>query len=362
MRRLKWIIALAAILALATTAVAQDITVEEIQTAIEAKGGQWSAAYTDAWEKHHDYGWYPANLTLPELTGNERYFRPLGLDDYPAHLDWRDFEGENWVTRVKNQMSCGSCWSFATIGPIEAHIQIQEDWPEMGVNLSEQHLISCCTGVGCHGCNGGFTTTSYDFAETIGLVDEDCFAYKANDTVPCDDKCSDWNDRVYKIDNWAIIGEGALDAVLPDPEDVIEGLMFGPLGTSLAIYQDFYSYESGIYDHMLGIPTGFHAVTIVGYDVEEGYWICKNSWGSSFGEDGYFRIKWGAAFVGAFTILPEYTAQGLKPPESDDDEADDDTGDDDTGDDDDDDDDNDTAGAAPDQGDDDDDNDSGGCS
>ena len=360
MRRFAFLVALVGVLIFAAGASAEEPTVDKIQAAIEAQGGQWTAAPNEAWDMHRDYGWYPANLTTPVLTGSEQHFQPLGLDDYPSHFDWRDVDGVDWVTRVKNQMSCGSCWAFATVGPIEAHIQIQEDWPEMDVNLSEQHMISCCTSAGCNGCDGGFTTSSFDFAQTPGLVDEDCFGYTASDTVPCSDRCDDWADRVFAIDSWEIIGDGALHAVLPPPEDIIEALQFGPLGTSLALYQDFYAYESGVYDHMLGIPTGFHAVTFVGYDADEEYWICKNSWGVSWGEDGYFRIKWGSAFVGAFTILPYYTAQGLKPPDDDDTTGDDDS----TQTDDDDDDDNDAGDQNPDDGDsgdDDDNDDDGGC-
>jgi Papain family cysteine protease len=361
MKKIAGWLAICIILVGAVGASAQEFTVEDIQDAIAEAGASWQAGHNEAWQMHQDYGWYAGSLTEPVLTGSERYFQPLGLATPPTHFDWRDVDGANYVTRVKNQMSCGSCWAFATTGPVEAHIQIQEEWPEMDINLSEQQMVSCCTGPGCNGCDGGFTTTSFDFVQNFGLVDEECFGYRADDEVPCSEKCADGESAVYMIDDWELIGEGSMDAVLPPPEDIIEGLMYGPVGTGLAIYQDLHAYESGVYEHVLGIPTGFHAVTIVGYDIDEEYWICKNSWGNSWGESGYFRIRWGSAFIGAFTILPHYTAQGLKPPVGDDDDAadddaadDDDTGapgDDDAADDDDD---------APPAGDDDDDNDSGG--
>jgi hypothetical protein len=73
--------------------------------------------------------------------------------------------------------------------------------------------------------------------------------------------------------------------------------------TSFTVYQDFSSYESGVYQHVSGGARGGHAVTIIGYDNTwggegEGYWICKNSWGSSWGESGYFRIAYGECGLG----------------------------------------------------------------
>jgi hypothetical protein len=313
--------------AVATAANAQSI--EEIQAAIDEAGAEWTAGPNEAAFMHREYGWYTPSWDWPVLTGTERRFQPLGLRDVPSHLDWRDIDGKDYVTRVKNQLSCGSCWAFATTGPIESHILIQEDIPGEDINLSEQQFLSCCNLPGCaSGCNGGFTTSSFDFARDFGLFDEDCLPYGASDSIPCDERCDDWQDRLFQIDSWDMIGEG-IQGIFPDPQDMIEALQIGPLGTSLTIYDDFFDYASGIYETVIDWPLGFHAVTIVGYDSDQEYWICKNSWGASWGEDGFFRIKWRAAQIGMFTILPQYTAQGL-------DDDDDTSGDDDDNDDNDD--------------------------
>jgi C1A family cysteine protease len=306
---------------------AQGPTIEDIQAAIAESGAQWTADYNEAWKMHQEYGWYSGGMIFPEdMAGIPRY-QSLGLKDLPRQLDWRNKDGEDYIGTIRNQRSCGSCWAFATAGPIEAHFKIVEEWPESDINLSEQHLVSCCPL--SQGCDGGITIESFQFAVTTGLVDEECFEYKARDDLPCSDKCADWEERLVKIDSWETIGDGT-GVLFPDPNDIMEALQIGPLGTGLSIYNDIYAYTSGIYDTMLGIPTGFHAVTIVGYDADEGYWICKNSWGPGWGEDGYFNIKWRAAQIGMFTILPHYTYQGLKPPDPVDDDADDDDADDDT--------------------------------
>ncbi len=326
MRRLPLLI-LAAVLAFAVTAGAQDLSIEDIRAAIAESGAQWTAGDNEAWRLHQKYGWYSGGIMFPEdFEGLPRY-QSLGLKDLPRQLDWRNVDGVDYIGRARNQWSCGSCWAFATTGPIEGHFKITEDWPDSDINLSEQHLVSCCPL--SSGCNGGFTTESFDYAKTWGIADEQCMEYKASDELSCSEKCEDWQDRVVKIDSWELIGEG-IEGLFPDPNDMMEALQIGPLGTSLTIYSDFSAYTGGIYEKMIGIPTGFHAVTVVGYDADEQYWICKNSWGPSWGEDGFFKIRWRAAQIGMFTILPHYTYQGLKPPDPvDDDDADDDQSDDD---------------------------------
>jgi len=361
-------ILLAALVVLAAATLAQAASIEDIQRANKERGATWTADYNEAWYMHEYYGWYAPTLQLPALTGRENYFVPRKSPlELPTALDWTDYNGVNFVTSPKNQYSCGSCWAFATTGPIESHIAIAENWPDPRIDLSEQQMLSCDNSPGNMGCGGGFTTTSFEYAKSAGLFDEECLPYHASDTWPCDDRCSDWADRLFKIDDWQVV------RVVSNPDLILEALQYGPVGTSLTIYEDFYAYSGGIYDTMIAIPQGFHAVTIVGYDATQEYWICKNSWGDDWGEDGYFRIKWGAAAVGIFTIMPLYTSQGLGPEPDDDDvtddddddavDDDDDDDDDDSGTDDDDDDSGDTYDDDDDaDDDDDDDNDSGGCS
>jgi len=81
----------------------------------------------------------------------------------------------------------------------------------------------------------------------------------------------------------------------------------GPMVAGLAIYQDFYQYQSGIYERTTNTLSGYHAVSVVGYDKTKKYWICKNSWGPSWGENGYFRIRFGQAEID--TQFPFYEVQ-----------------------------------------------------
>ncbi|MCK4810913.1 MAG: hypothetical protein KAS74_01450, partial [Methanosarcinales archaeon] len=63
-------------------------------------------------------------------------------------FDWRDNDGENWVTPVRSQGSCGSCWAFSAIGAVESAVLIYTDNPDMNIDLSEQHLVSSCCSAG----------------------------------------------------------------------------------------------------------------------------------------------------------------------------------------------------------------------
>jgi C1A family cysteine protease len=295
-------------------------TIREIQDAIAAAGANWTAGENEAWDRFAAGGWGPNDAGYPLLDGTENYFQPLGLKDLPATLDWRNYNGKNYITPIKDQGNCGACWAFATTGPIESHIAIAENLSDPKLNLSEQDLLSCCQLPGCrNGCTGGFTTSSFDYARDDGLFDGACLPYLAIDTIPCDNRCADWQKRIYKIDSWALVGPG-LQGVFPTPQEIIEALQHGPVGTSMIIYKDFYSYTGGIYQTVIGAPQGMHAVTIIGYDSDQEYWICKNSWGAAWGENGFFQIKWGAGEIGMLTILPVYTDQG---PTGDDDDNDD---------------------------------------
>jgi uncharacterized repeat protein (TIGR02543 family) len=78
----------------------------------------------------------------------------------------------------------------------------------------------------------------------------------------------------------------------------------GPFEATMAVYVDFYYYTSGVYEYSYGRLVGFHAVTVVGYDDEEGYWIAKNSWGTDWGDAGWFRIAYGQCGIDDYVYVP----------------------------------------------------------
>ena len=78
----------------------------------------------------------------------------------------------------------------------------------------------------------------------------------------------------------------------------------GPIVGCMKVFEDFRAYKAGIYEHVTGAQIGLHAVCIVGFDDDQGCWIVKNSWSDRFGEDGYFRIRYGECCVD--DVFPSY--------------------------------------------------------
>jgi len=212
--------------------------------------------------------------------------------DIPLMLDWRDNSG-NWITPVRNQGSCGSCWIFGSVATFEAYWMIRSGSPDQtDLDFAEQHILSC--GPNAHGCNGGLISTALDFLQNQGICDEDCFPYQGDHDIPCGDACPDILDRLFWLGDYEVITAYNIDVDL-----INEALQHSPVVTSFSIYENFYWYDSGVYSAHGSTPTGLgHAVTIIGYDQDLQAWLAKNSWGPYWGLDGYFWIAYdsGCAF------------------------------------------------------------------
>ena len=225
----------------------------------------------------------------------------------PSHLlpvwDWRNVGGQDWTTPVKNQGRCGSCWDFAAMGALESVIKIEENNSIFNPDLSEQYLLSCPSDSG--GCSGWSAYYAYDYIlKNGGALPEDCFPYKANDNIPCSDKCSDWQNKLVPITGYDIKchpGRDYMKYALTE---------YGPMVVCMAVYDDFHSYKGGVYEHPGYEPTNDinHEVVLVGYNDNPGYWICKNSWGTNWGENGFFRIAYGDCQIEYYIIYVKYDA------------------------------------------------------
>ena len=196
----------------------------------------------------------------------------------PASLDWRE---KNAVTPVKDQGQCGSCWSFSSTGSMEGAWAIHSG---NLISLSEQQLVDCSYGVkyGNLGCNGGLMDSAFQYAiDNGGMCTEESYKYTASKGT-CQ-KCT----PVVTI-------SGCVDVTPNNEVDLEKSVAIGPV--SVAIEADtkvFQFYKSGIItDSSCGTNLD-HGVLVVGYGSEGStdYWIVKNSWGSSWGENGYVRLE-----------------------------------------------------------------------
>jgi cathepsin C len=213
----------------------------------------------------------------------------------PSSWDWRNVRGINFVSPVRNQESCGSCYSFASMGMLEARIRILTNNSQTPI-LSPQEVVSCSQYA--QGCEGGFPyLIAGKYAQDFGVVEEACFPYTGTDE-PC--KLKEDCFRYYSSDYYYVGGfyGGCNEALMK-----LELVQHGPMAVAFEVHDDFLHYHSGIYHHT-GLRDPFnpfeltnHAVLLVGYGTDQDtgldYWIVKNSWGTRWGENGYFRIRRG---------------------------------------------------------------------
>jgi C1A family cysteine protease len=258
---------------------------QEIKTAIRLKSHQWVAGETSISRLSPQEKKMRVALIKPTHTEGAPVLSvqetepPTGL---PSGLDWTN-NGGNFVTPVRNQGNCGSCWAFATTAALES-VLLRSGVPTAGLDKSEQVLVSCGSA---GSCDGGYITTASNFIRNTGLPAEACYPYTGTDGT-CSSACANWQTSTSKIAGWSYVTTTSTTA-----DALKNGLnSFGPLVTTMDVYEDFFYYTSGVYAHSSGTYAGGHAVLLVGYDDPGQYFIVKNSWGTGWGESGYFRIAY----------------------------------------------------------------------
>ena len=217
----------------------------------------------------------------------------LGARDLPDSFDWRNVSGVNYLSPIRNQGNCGSCYAFGSMAMLEARIRII-------TNGSVQPVFSTQDVVGCsnysQGCDGGFPyLIAGKYAEDYGVVEEECFPYLGRDSACLTNQnCI----RYYSTKYYYV---GGFYGACSEEGMKMELVKNGPFSVSFEVYNDFENYKGGIYQHT-ALKDGFnpweitnHVVLIVGYGEDNGqkYWSVKNSWGTEWGEGGYFRIARG---------------------------------------------------------------------
>jgi C1A family cysteine protease len=191
-------------------------------------------------------------------------------------IDWRE---RYKVSSVKNQGSCGSCWAFSSVGAVESAWAIKHN---ILYNLSEQELIDCSTQN--NGCEGGSMDLAFQYIIENGLCSNLSYPYTAEDGQ-CEKDCK----SLVQISNYSDI--------IPNQEKMLmRAVQHQPVSVAIqANKRSFQMYKSGIYsDPECGFKLD-HGVLLVGYgydkDYDMDYWIIKNSWSYSWGENGYIRIQ-----------------------------------------------------------------------
>lgn len=231
-------------------------------------------------------------LKVPDNWQDDAVFDPMTPDkSLPEAYDWRD---QLTLPPVRNQGGCGSCWAFATVGPLECNIKIKDN---IIVDLSEQYLVSCNNDD--WDCSGGWWAHKYhqwknDPCYETGAVMEADFPYAAAN-LPCN--CP--YPHQYRIHNWAYIGS---QSSIPEIDAMKQAILdYGPICVAIISNSAMQAYRGGIFNSCASGDVN-HGVVLVGWDDNQGtdgVWIMRNSWGTWWGEEGgYMRIEYGCSKVG----------------------------------------------------------------
>jgi C1A family cysteine protease len=226
----------------------------------------------------------------------------------PTNFDWRD---HTTLPPVRNQQQCGSCWAVCATDIFEIAI-----YRLLGqtVDLSEQWLVSCTQGG--DGCNGGYIGYALDSCKCSGSTQTDpCghaggvleadFPYTATN-APCN--CP--YDHPYCITSWSLVAGSR-----PSSEQIKQAIYdYGPVACHMEVYNDLYSYSSGIYTHITGASMGLKAMVLVGWGNSAGqnYWIVRNTWGPTWGESGYLKVAFDTCNIGDYSAYVS-SVSGIEP-------------------------------------------------
>ena len=208
-----------------------------------------------------------------------------------ASFDWRD---SGILTPVRDQGQCGSCWAFGTVGPFEANLRWKSG---LTTDLSEEFLLSCNTDG--YDCDGGWWAHKYHYNQTAinqtqpGAVLETDFPY-----VAAPHSCNRFN-HPYRLGGWSYVGD---DSSIPSVEAIKNAIYsYGPVAAAVCAGINMGLYQGGVFSHDERNYCGGevnHAVVLVGWNDADNTWIVRNSWGGTWGEGGYMRIRRGTSNIG----------------------------------------------------------------
>jgi len=282
----------------------------------------------------------PCRVSKATFTNGERRpavhsWEELSASDLPKAWDWGNVNGTNYLSWNKNQhipQYCGSCWAQGTTSSLADRFNIklgnQNPTP---VGLNAQVIVNCGAGGSCEGGNPGGV---YEYAYEHGIPDSSCEQYVAKDPeyVACTaiDRCKDctwppcpvgqtcqencWaveHKSYYVSDFYSLSGADRMKA---------EIYKHGPISCGIEATDKFEAYTGGIYSEHLLWPQINHEIAVVGWGVDEAsgkeYWLGRNSWGTYWGESGFFKMEMGRGDLGitedCTAGLPTFTPNSME--------------------------------------------------
>nr|AAK16515.1 cathepsin L-like cysteine proteinase [Litomosoides sigmodontis] len=227
---------------------------------------------------------------------SNRFYQYDRNEKLPAYVDWRK---KGYVTPIRNQGQCGSCYAFGALAALEAYHKKKTG---KLIDLSPQNVIDCTWEYGNRGCNGGRLVPVFQYAKSHGIMTESSYPYVTVARRDCR-----WDQRkAVATDN------GAYEIQHGDELGLKHAVAkHGPVVVGISgHHRSFRFYRTGIYaDEKCDVPS--HAVLVVGYGTHKtrgDYWIIKNSWGTNWGKNGYgymARNKGNMCHIATMASLPK---------------------------------------------------------
>ncbi|RSM60164.1 peptidase C1 [Kibdelosporangium aridum] len=223
-----------------------------------------------------------------EAVGQQVVAATAPASTLPKSFDLREVSGRDFVTSVKDQGNCGSSVSFGTLTALETTAAYTRGAPGLNLDLSEAHLFhSHARARGYTSESGSWPDDLFDDAATKGVTFEDYFPYQDNGSGAPN---PDWPNRLAKA-------AGVTD-LTGNPAAIKQHIFgYGAVATCFVVHADFFHYRGGVYKHTTDRLAGGHCAALIGWDDDSQCWIAKNSWGTSWGEGGFFRIAYGDCFI-----------------------------------------------------------------
>jgi cathepsin B len=253
------------------------------------------------------------DLSTPAQSSSALFFKLNVCLFPPASLDLRSkYIACTSIRTIRNQLNCGSCWAFASMNSLSDRYCIKYSNPLGPAQraFSPEDLTECApNSIGGYGCSGGYMNTGFIYAKNTGVCTGEekantflCKPYflPGGSLPSCQNQCQFPANypTPYALDKYKIKSYNQITGI--NLFWKVRNMMcaLNTRGTIIAgftVYQDFFSYSSGVYHHISGGYAGRHAIRIIGYGTWAGtpYWLCANSWGTGWGLGGFFRIRKG---------------------------------------------------------------------
>jgi hypothetical protein len=238
---------------------------------------------------------YPTGLVVPDdWEHSAMRIRPaVRFGSLPETFDWRETAPGKTLTPIRNQGSCGSCWAFSTAATVADAIHIKDNKPAL--DLSEQWLVSCNSER--YGCNGGWYV--FNMYQAKGSVYEIDYSYTGTDSA-----CKSGLTYHEKLESYAFVDS---DSSVPTVDQIKAAIYnYGPISVAVNASSAMQSYRSGVFKTCENGGGVNHAVNLIGWNDKEGYWLMRNSWGTTWGEKGFMKIKYGCNQIGYAASVVTY--------------------------------------------------------